>query len=102
MLYSVSEGKWEADPASEKSCDEVALPSPHSLVRPCRAHSLAPAASLERPRAQRMSMMARQRHPQGLVIDRSEHVGNLGRYGVRTGAVNTPALICPDETPIKC
>jgi len=60
MLYSLSEGKWEVDPVSEQSCDEVA-PSfpPHSLVRPCRAHSLAPAARLERRRAQRMSMMAR-------------------------------------------
>jgi hypothetical protein len=32
MLYSLSEGKWEVDPVSEQSCDEVALPFSHILL----------------------------------------------------------------------
>jgi hypothetical protein len=51
----------------------------NSLVRLRRSHSLAPAARYERRRAQRRSMMARQRQPSGLVIDRREHAGILVR-----------------------
>jgi hypothetical protein len=29
-------------------------------------------------------MMERQHHPQGLVIDNSEHVGTIARYAVMT------------------
>src|SRR5215471_13461678 len=103
MLYSVAGREVGSRSVAEPSLRyKGALPSQHSLVRPCRAHSLAPAARLERRRAQRMSMMARQRHPQGHVIDRSEHAGSFGWNGVRTGGSTRKFFNYPGEKPIEC
>jgi hypothetical protein len=102
MLYSAWEGKWEVMaacapvpssalglPDATKSCLLLHI----LLFGPRGAYSLVPAARQKRRRAQRTSMMARQRHRR-LVIDEREHAGSFGRHGRGhrhiTGALQLP------------
>jgi hypothetical protein len=106
-LQRVGKGSGKSVPCPSGPCATKSHFLPHILLfGPCGAHSLAPAARPERRRAQRMSMMARQRHPEGPVIDRSEHAGSFGQHGVRTGEVNTPAPHFPrrntHQMPSSC
>ena len=56
-----------------------------------QSHSLAPAARFERRRAQRPSMMARQRHRR-LVIEGREHDGMLARHKARIEHLPRPSF----------
>src|SRR6516164_9058315 len=102
MLYSLSEGKWEVDPVSEQSCDEVALPSPTFSCSALQSTFPRPGRSSRAPARAANVNDGASAPPAGLVIDRSEHAGSFARHGVRLERSTRRSVNYPRENPIKC